>query len=141
MTRDVYYVDPDESLPAVWDMMKKLVVRHVPVLESSKPVGMISDRDILLRASVGESGIVIPLLDARTVMATHLITCLSSASLSAVGLQMLSHKIDSVVIVNEEGELAGLITSSDFIHLTLEREALDVHSPPPYEFRVQRLPR
>lgn len=141
MTRDVYYVDPGEDLPDVWDMMRKLAVRHVPVLENSKPVGMISDRDILLRASLEKSGIVVPPLEARTVMATQLITCLSSASLSAVGLQMLSHKIDSVVIVNEEGDLAGLITSSDFIHLTLEREALDLQSPPPYAFRLQRLSR
>lgn len=141
MTRDVYYVDPHEDIVAVWEMMRKLAIRHVPVLESSKPVGMISDRDILLRATLEKGTMAIPTLEARTVMTSPVVTCLASASVSAVGLHMLSHKIDSVVIVDEEGGLAGLLTSSDFIHLTLEREALDLHSPPPYEFRVQRLPR
>lgn len=141
MTRDVYYVDPHEDIVSVWEMMRKLVIRHVPVLDSSRPVGMISDRDILLRATLEKGALIVPSLEARTIMTTPVVTCLASASISAVGLHMLSHKIDSVVIVDDDGGLAGLLTSSDFIHLMLEREALDLHSPPPYEFRVQRLPR
>lgn len=141
MTRDVYFVDPDEDIASVWDMMRKLAIRHVPVLESSRPVGMVSDRDILLRASLEQGELRVPLLKAHAVMSTPVVTSLASASISAVGLHMLSKKIDSVVIVSEEGELVGMLTGSDFIHFTLEREALDLHSPPPYEFRVQRLPR
>lgn len=141
MTRDVYFVDPTEELPAIWEMMKKLAIRHVPVVESGKPIGMVSDRDVLLHAAA-KGTIEVPPLTAAAVMTKPLVTCLASASLSAVGLQMLSHKIDSVVIVSDDrSDLVGLLTSSDFIHLVLEREALDLHAPPPYEFHLRRLPR
>lgn len=141
MTRDVYFVDVDEELSAVWEMMQKLVVRHVPVLEAGRPIGMISNRDIFLRSTLEDGVMRVPGVPVGTVMTTPIVTCLLSASVSAVGLLMLSKKIDSVVIVTELGDLAGMVTTSDFIHMLLEREAVDLMQPPPVEFRLQKLPR
>lgn len=141
MTRDVFFVDADENLGSIWEMMKMLGIRHVPVLESNRPVGMISNRDILRSATMKGAELVVPDLQARAVMASPVVTSSAVDPLSEVGKKMLTHHIDSVAIVDEAGELVGLVTSTDFIHLALEREAHDLKSPPPWEFRVQKLRR
>lgn len=141
MTRDVFFVDADEGLGSIWETMKLLGIRHVPVLESNRPVGMLSDRDILRCATAKGSELVVPDLKARAVMASPVVASRGADSLTEVGRKMLVHKIDSVAIVDEAGELVGLVTSTDFIHLALEREAHDLKSPPNWEFRVQKLRR
>lgn len=141
MTRDVYFVDPDEDLAAIWESMKMLGIRHVPVLESNKAVGMISDRDILARATLQGQTLVLPPLKARAAMAAPVVMCKATEPLLEVGLKMLARKIDSVVIVDDDGELVGLVTSTDFIQLALDREVKDLGTPPPWEFKVQPLRR
>jgi CBS domain-containing protein len=141
MTRDVYFVDPDEGLEAVWESMKMLGIRHVPVLEGGKLVGMLSDRDVLKHATFQGPALRVPPLKARSAMAAPVVVCKAGDALSEVGRTMLAHQIDSVVIVDDDGELTGLVTSTDFIHLVLQREAHDLGAPPPWDFKVRPLKR
>jgi acetoin utilization protein AcuB len=46
MTREAVSVEPDTSLAEVWDIMRDLDIRHVPVVERGGVVGMVSDRDL-----------------------------------------------------------------------------------------------
>ncbi|MFW6022063.1 MAG: CBS domain-containing protein [Halanaerobiaceae bacterium] len=50
MTNDVSYVKPDSSIKDAANIMKNLNVGSVPVCEGSKPVGIITDRDIAIRS-------------------------------------------------------------------------------------------
>ncbi len=48
MTSDVVSVTPSETVPHCISLMKKHHVRHLPVVEEGKPVGMVSLRDLFL---------------------------------------------------------------------------------------------
>lgn len=47
MTRDPIVVDPEDSLDYVMSVMIKNRIRHLPVVESSKVVGVLSMRDVV----------------------------------------------------------------------------------------------
>lgn len=49
MTRKVCTSTPDSSIREVAEQMKKLNVGAIPVLEGDRPIGIITDRDIVLR--------------------------------------------------------------------------------------------
>ncbi len=46
MTPDPVTVTPQVSLAEVWDLMREVDVRHVPVVQGAALVGMVSDRDL-----------------------------------------------------------------------------------------------
>lgn len=48
MTADPISVSPTASVAEVWDLMRDLNIRHVPVVERGTLVGMVSDRDLRL---------------------------------------------------------------------------------------------
>jgi acetoin utilization protein AcuB len=46
MTPDPLTVTPKASIAEVWDLMREVEVRHVPVVQAGALVGMLSDRDL-----------------------------------------------------------------------------------------------
>jgi acetoin utilization protein AcuB len=125
MTRDVVVVSPTVPIGSAARTMKVRRIRHLPVVEGGRLVGIISDRDLMKGspdASCGE------------VMTAAPVTCLANASVSHVARLMLEHKIDSIPIVNYSGTLAGLVTSTDLLSLLVDEN--HAHALP-YEFRLQ----
>jgi CBS domain-containing protein len=51
MTRDVQSITPQETIQRAAQMMDDLNVGAIPVLDGQKLVGMITDRDITVRAT------------------------------------------------------------------------------------------
>ena len=46
MTPNPMTVSPEATVAEVWDLMRDLEIRHVPVVEDGGLVGMVSDRDL-----------------------------------------------------------------------------------------------
>ena len=129
MTRGIVVVSPSVSAHAALMTMGRLTVRHVPVVENGRLVGIISDRDVLRRP------VVTPPLTCREVMTPAPVTCLADTSVGQVVRFMLEHKIDCVPVVDVDQHLVGLVTSTDLLELLLERDATQVL--PPFEFRLR----
>ena len=53
MTREVVVVPPELRLSDAWEIMKRRKIHHLPVVRSGRLLGMLSDRDVLLRARPG----------------------------------------------------------------------------------------
>lgn len=137
MTRTVVYLHTDDDLRDAHDLMMEFDFRHMPVLEGSQVVGMLSDRDVLLCAELTTEGLDVPALPVHQVMATDVITCQPDATVAQVASVMLRHKIDGIPITDQEGSLLGLITSSDLLELLARSEAAFLMEVLPFEFEVR----
>jgi CBS domain-containing protein len=127
MTRDVVVVPPEIELAAARRIMERRHIRHLPVVKHGRLVGILSDRDLIRYEG--------PLMDdletpVSAAMTPAPITCLITTTVSRVAQMMLDHKIDSVPVVDPSGQLVGLVTSSDLLHLLVESaevQALPFH--------------
>jgi acetoin utilization protein AcuB len=125
MTRKVVVVSPAVSVGCAASMMARLRIRHLPVLESERLVGILSDRDVLTHK---------PDEACREAMTPAPVTCSPSTSVGRVARLMLDHGIDSIPIVTSSGALAGLVTSSDLLALLVDDNDAQVL---PFDFRLQ----
>ncbi len=125
MTRDVVVVSPTVSVAGATHMMERLKIRHLPVVEGGRLVGILSDRDLARHGSG------VACAEAMTVA---LVTCSPESSVGRVAQLMLEHKIDSIPIVSASGALTGLVTSTDLLGLLVDREQAQIL---PFDFRLR----
>ena len=138
MTRNVVTIEPTQSLKAAHEIMIEWSIRHLPVVQNKKVVGILSDRDVLIHASQGKNGLVVPLIQVKDAMTAMPMTCHSSAAVGKIARMMIEHKIDSLPIVNPESELVGLVTSTDLLELLAEREDMSDGRAIPFQYRIHR---
>jgi acetoin utilization protein AcuB len=123
MTRDVVCVPPELPLTRAWALMQEMRVRHLPVVQHGKLVGMLSDRDVLLHAETDERDHVIVGQDlVGEAMRIEPLTCLRSTTVAALAKLMIDRKIDALPIVSEvdRKHVIGLVTSTDLLWLLVE---------------------
>lgn len=137
MTRDVVCVTPDRSLADAYDLMTEWTIRHLPVIEGDSLVGILSDRDVLLASERGVHGVDVPDIQVAEVMTRDPITCRRSTPIGEVSIIMLENKIDCLPVVDAEGSLVGLVTSSDLISLLQRREdETETYHEIPFVYRI-----
>jgi acetoin utilization protein AcuB len=139
MTRDVIVVPPELPLAEAWAIMRRERIRHLPVVGGGKLLGIVSDRDILIRAKLLESGeiVVEPQLLVGTAMTPAPFVCGMSTPVEEVVHVMTEKKIDAVPVVSADDELVGLVTSTDLMLLLLTGQTAH---PLPFEFQVREEP-
>lgn len=138
MTRNVVTIEPSQSLKDAHEIMIEWSIRHLPVVQNRKVVGILSDRDVLIHASRGKNGLAVPSLQVKEAMTAMPMTCQSSAAVGKIARMMIEHKIDSLPIVNPEGELVGLVTSSDLLELLAEREDMTDGRVITFQYTIHR---
>jgi acetoin utilization protein AcuB len=98
------------------ELMKKLGIRHLPVVDEGVVVGVISDRD-LRQAEM--------LSDAMTLFVTDVMSakpyCAKVGTpLAEVAREMADRKVGSVVVINERAQPVGIFTTTDGMRLLSE---------------------
>ena len=129
MTRDPISVGPSTSVAQVWDIMREMEIRHVPVVERGKLLGIVSDRDL---ARLDVAGILTAEgTDAlRQELSTPVVRIMSSDVISidtdtelsdAIEL-FIEHKVGALpVLERETRELAGILSYIDVLKALLEQ--------------------
>lgn len=140
MTRDVVCVLPSDSLSDAHQIMIEWEIRHLPVLEGTRLVGILSDRDIMIRARMGDDGMEIDDVTVGEAMTPDPITCAPGSAIASIGSAMTRHKIDSLPVVDADGALVGLVTSTDLIEILVGREEADASLPLRFEVRAGMRP-
>jgi acetoin utilization protein AcuB len=105
MTREVVVLSPQTTAAEALGLCRERRIRHLPVLEGGRLVGIVSDRDPE-RASALEK----ILLSA--VMTRDVITAHPGDPVEEAANRMRERRIGCLPVV-ESGELVGIITSSD----------------------------
>jgi acetoin utilization protein AcuB len=131
MTRDVITVPPSLSVANAWKILHAKKIRHLPVVEDGKLIGILSDRDLVRLGHVGPSGD-LGFVDRAVgdIMTLNPITCSPATTVAEVVRIMTQQKIDALPVLSGS-RLVGLVTSTDLLLLLLDRpEAL------PFGYRV-----
>ena len=137
MTRRVVVVPPELPLHDAWAIMKRHNFRHLPVARGRAVMGIISDRDILIRATLSAAGeIDVPDVPVAEAMSLDVHVCQRSTHVSDVVRMMTERTVDAVIVVGGDNELVGLVTSTDLLLLLIELE--EAKAPIPFEFEVDR---
>ena len=122
MQREFASVRSDERLDFVEDVMSLGRVRHMPVVDDGKLVGVVSQRDLLsaslsrvLEFDFQERRTFLRSIDVREVMAGRPITVAAHTSLAEAAALLLRHKIGCLPVVGPGGEAIGLVTETDLL--------------------------
>lgn len=125
MTADsLLTVEVDDSLERVKSLMRAHPIHHVPVLERGKLVGIISASDLLRHSSQTDVTALDEEIKARDVMETSLVTLRPRDPLLKAARLLTREEFSSLPIVDDEGELIGILTIRDLLRYIIQQDEL-----------------
>ncbi len=110
MCGDVQVVDPKQSIQDAARMMAQLDCGCLPVGENDRLVGMITDRDIAIRAVAAGKSIDTPI---REIMSPEVKYCFDDASLDEAAGNMADLKVRRLPVLSHRKRLVGMLTLAD----------------------------
>ena len=116
MTKEIISVDINVSMSEVGSTMVKNNIGAVVVTKNEKPIGIITEVDIIKRCCIGK--VCSEELKAEEVMASPLITIEADAAIGEAA-KMMSDKDIRRLLVSEKGRIVGIITEKDVLRATL----------------------
>lgn len=125
MTKDLIVARVDEEAGPVLQHMRQEGVRRMPVLDADgRLVGLISDRKLLEVLAIpvrrGQTRTTAaPSLRIGDLMHGALLTTTPDTPLEEAAAIMTRNRISSLLVVNGDGELVGIITESDMFRVFL----------------------
>jgi CBS domain-containing protein len=130
MTRDVRVATPGQSIRDVAQMMAEIDAGAMPVGENDRLVGMITDRDIAIRAVALGKG---PETPVREVMSSEVKYCFDDEDLEHVAKNMGDLQVRRLPVVNREKRLVGIVALGDIAlkedHATTGQATAGVSEP------------
>lgn len=119
MTSFPYFVDSDDPVGRLEKMMDDRGIRHLPVQEKGKLVGIVSERDLHHRLPRSVAPAEKARLRARDIMVVDPYVVGFNTPLSEVVAQMAQRHIGSA-IVTRRGKLAGILSAMDACRIFAE---------------------
>jgi CBS domain-containing protein len=110
MTTNVKTVRPFSTVKDVVQKMNKFGIGSVVVVEEDRPVGIITERDIM--RSIAEQFFDPSVVKVKDIMSTQLVTISGDVSVEEAARLMASRKIKKLPVVEDE-KLVGIVTSMD----------------------------
>lgn len=111
MTPHVESISPQATLKEAAERMRDLDVGPLPVVNNEQLIGMLTDRDIVVRCvAVGDDPRTAIVKDA---MSPDAITCFEDDTVENAAELMRLHLIRRLIVVDREGQLAGIVSLAD----------------------------
>lgn len=132
MTANPVVIEPNITVPAATAVMRQHKIRHLPVVENGRLVGMISRGDLReasMSASINadqyELHFMLDRLTVGKLMTRKVHTVTPDAFLVHAAELMTENKIAGLPVVDEKGGVVGIVTESDLLRtlVTKLREA------------------
>ncbi|HLL29931.1 MAG TPA: CBS domain-containing protein [Allosphingosinicella sp.] len=111
MTQQVETVTPDQPIQEAAQFMLRADAGAMPVSEDDKLVGMVTDRDITVRAVAEGRG---PDTPVRDVMTEDLVYCFDDDEVEEVAIKMSDAQVRRMPVLSRKGEtLVGIVSLGD----------------------------
>ena len=107
MSRDVTLLNPDQTICVAASLMAEIDAGALPVGENDRLVGMITDRDIVIRAvAQGRSA------DTKVadVMSKEVLYCFDTDEIDEVARNMGKARVRRLPVVNRDKRLVGIVS-------------------------------
>lgn len=108
MTRQPWTIRRGAKLSQARAIMREHRIRHLPVLEGGKLVGILSERDLYLMDRTGEAELAV-----EEAMTVDVYAAGTNDPVDEIVDQMAANKYGSVVVVNPRGNVEGIFTMVD----------------------------
>jgi acetoin utilization protein AcuB len=126
MNQPVITVEKNDSMQRASTLMKENHIRLLPVVDKGKLCGILSDRD-LKRASASDATsldvhellYLISKIKVANIMTRDVITVHQDWTVEEAADLMLDRKISGAPVVDDRGQLCGVITQTDLFKATL----------------------
>ena len=110
MTRDVRVASPHETIYDAARAMEAMDIGALPVGQDDRLVGMVTDRDIVVRALARSKG---PNTRVREVMSMEVRYCYDDEDLGHVAANMAELRVRRLPVVDRDKRLVGIISLGD----------------------------
>ncbi len=128
MTKDIIAVNRTDDLETAETLFKQHHIRHIPVVSGDVIIGMLSYTD-LLRISFADAlnedetevdTVVYNMFTIDQVMSKNVVTVNSETSIKEVAGIITKNEFHALPVV-DNGELVGIVTSTDLINFLIEQ--------------------
>ena len=117
VVKDPVTISPDTAVADLIGAARKYKVSSLPVVENGQVVGLVTNRDLRFERNLNQK--VVNIMTPRN----KLVTVPEGTSIAAARELMHAHKIERVLVVNDQWELKGLITVKDILKTTAFQNA------------------
>jgi CBS domain-containing protein len=139
MSSPAIVVTPDMSIPAASRLTKDRGIRHLPVVENGRLVGIVSRGDLReasISASVNadtyEINFLLSQVTIGKLMTRRVFTVTPDALVVYAAELMTDHSISGLPVVDPDGSVIGIVTESDLLKMLVRklREAEEARAVP-----------
>jgi acetoin utilization protein AcuB len=117
MTRTPQTIGHEQSLTSAHRLMNELRIRHLPVLDSGRLVGVVSQRDLHFLETLRD---VNPdQVMVSEAMTTDVFTVTARTTLRKAAAEMAERKLGSAIVV-EDDRVVGVFTTVDALHALVD---------------------
>lgn len=105
----------DRKMPVknAHNFMLECGIRHLPVLQETQLVGVVSERDLRAAVNLDQSS----LICVEDVMHDEPYAILGTTSVADVAKTMASEKLGSAIIVDTQNQVVGIFTTTDALRI------------------------
>jgi CBS domain-containing protein len=118
MTREVCTATRDETLLSASKKMMKFGVGSIVVVENGRPIGIVTEKDILFK--VVSKNRVPSKVKLSEIMSSPLITIKPTTSLREATDIMRKKGIRRLPVINDVGDLVGIVTDNDVLSVAID---------------------
>jgi CBS domain-containing protein len=124
MHKGVQWVSPDTPVTDIAKKMKQYDIGAIPVGENDRLVGMVTDRDLALRAIA--AGKELSKLTAKDVMSKGVTWCRDSEDLDQAARTMETKQVRRMPVINENKRMVGMLSLGDLSHAAKQNTTAEV---------------
>lgn len=129
MESEIVTLAASDRLDLADDVMRLGRVRHIPVLDDGRVVGVVTHRDLLaaslskaLSFDPGQRRTFMHSIDVGEVMSRDVVTVAPDATLSEAASLLIGRRIGCLPVVKGDGALVGLVTETDLLRAAFQPE-------------------